>query len=98
MGTDGVGNHTMLYCIYAANCLLDYELAHPGDVVMNDTCLECGCVEVSSLAGEPPTKLDWVCCKRCQGWVHFQCDKRKTARGFRDYAFGGVDYVCSKCA
>uniref|UniRef100_A0A7S0MUW2 ARID domain-containing protein n=1 Tax=Pyramimonas obovata TaxID=1411642 RepID=A0A7S0MUW2_9CHLO len=73
--------------------LIDYEMAHPDDVIPDDKCIECGCVESSTTS-----KVDWICCAQCSGWVHYQCDKRTSIYSFRDYAYNGVDYVCSKCS
>lgn len=51
--------------------LLVYENVHPNDV-RTESCMVCGCAESTAVEG-----MEWVCCSRCDGWVHYVCDKRK---------------------
>ncbi|CAK0786305.1 hypothetical protein CVIRNUC_009518 [Coccomyxa viridis] len=83
----GVGNalkrHYTLY-------LLEYELAHPEDM-LGDTCALC--------ARGDEQATDWVCCDRCGSWRHFSCDTRPGLGAFKDYSKGkGATYICFKCA
>eukprot|EP00210_Caulerpa_lentillifera_P002749 g2628.t1 len=59
--------------------LSEYEMFHAEDLT-GDGCWLCG--------SSDEVGADWICCDRCERWVHFACDKRPFLGTFKDYATG----------
>jgi len=83
----GVGNALKRH--YQA-WLLDYEKAHPDDVV-GEVCAGCALGDDNG--------NDWISCDECSTWMHFNCDERgKTGElgAFEDFD-ESRPFVCSGC-
>ena len=71
-----------------AHFLERYEESHSD--VATDMCKLCG---ISGVEG-----VDWVCCCKCDQWVHFKCDTRPELGCFSMYRVDyGIEYTCPTC-
>ena len=79
-----------------SNDVMEEEIGESNDVVEEDLN-DCAAV-VCKMPGyaHPNKELKWVCCKVCNGWIHFPC-LRLSGKDIKELDKSYTQYVCERC-